>query len=341
MACKSIRQITVAVVLLFGTQSGYAAEYSVPTGGNPGLIMLDHVLIDGSSTISGVLKATDNLVLHGGQVYRIQSAGLPLSPDQDSIFNSPDGKLIIPELIQDGMTVHNATLLLTSSSPPLQFTVVHLTTEVFNEGDVVKVVFNQGIPGEPGEPGAPGPDGAQGAPGPPGPQGVTGPEGPSGPPYNGQAPVMVDNNALTIGLNAATAIGDLLTWDGNNWIAKQPDPEQPQTLDNMQPFLSLNYIIALVGTFPSRNASDPFIAEIIMFGGNFAPRGWAFCNGQLLAISQNQALFSILGTTYGGNGRTDFALPDLRGRVPVHAGSGPGLTERRLGEKGGSETITR
>lgn len=85
---------------------------------------------------------------------------------------------------------------------------------------------------------------------------------------------------------------------------------------------------------------EPFIGEIIMFGGNFAPRGWALCDGALLSISQNQALFSILGTTYGGDGRTTFGLPDLRGRVSMHPGSGPGLTTRRLGEKGGTETNT-
>lgn len=84
--------------------------------------------------------------------------------------------------------------------------------------------------------------------------------------------------------------------------------------------------------------SEPFIAEIRIFAGNFAPRGWAFCNGQLLPISQNTALFSILGTTYGGDGRTSFGLPDLRGRVAMHQGTGPGLTNRRLGERGGSET---
>lgn len=87
-------------------------------------------------------------------------------------------------------------------------------------------------------------------------------------------------------------------------------------------------------------SADPFIAEIILFGGNFAPRGWAFCNGQLLAIASNQALFSILGTTYGGDGRTTFALPDLRGRVPLHPGTGPGLTTRQLGEKSGVERHT-
>jgi microcystin-dependent protein len=77
-----------------------------------------------------------------------------------------------------------------------------------------------------------------------------------------------------------------------------------------------------------------------MFGGNFAPRGWAFCNGQLLSIAQNTALFSLLGTTYGGNGQTTFALPDLRSRAPVHFGQGPGLTNRDLGEQGGEETHT-
>ena len=84
----------------------------------------------------------------------------------------------------------------------------------------------------------------------------------------------------------------------------------------------------------------PFIGEIIMFGGNFAPRGWAFCDGQLLPISQYTALFSILGTTYGGDGRTTFALPDLRGRFAMHPGNGPGLSSRRLGQKGGQENVT-
>jgi microcystin-dependent protein len=85
---------------------------------------------------------------------------------------------------------------------------------------------------------------------------------------------------------------------------------------------------------------DPFLGQIIMFGGNFAPRNWAFCDGQLLPISQNTALFSILGTTYGGDGRTTFALPDLRGRAAMHAGTGPGLSPRRLGEEGGTESNT-
>jgi microcystin-dependent protein len=86
--------------------------------------------------------------------------------------------------------------------------------------------------------------------------------------------------------------------------------------------------------------SEPFVGEIRMFAGNFAPRGWAFCDGQLLAVSQNDALFSLLGTIYGGDGRTTFGLPDLRGRVPIHAGHGPGLSERRLGAKSGAEKVT-
>jgi microcystin-dependent protein len=85
---------------------------------------------------------------------------------------------------------------------------------------------------------------------------------------------------------------------------------------------------------------NPFLAQIVMFAGNFAPRGWALCEGQLLPISQNQALFSLLGTTYGGDGRTTFALPDLRGRSPIQQGHGPGLSDIKLGQRGGVETVT-
>jgi microcystin-dependent protein len=137
--------------------------------------------------------------------------------------------------------------------------------------------------------------------------------------------------------------GNLISYDGNNWVASDlmADPVgQNQPVNNMQPYLGVNYIIALQGIFPSRSGIEPFIAEIIMFGGNFAPRGWAFCDGQLLPIAQNQALFSILGTTYGGDGRTTFALPDLRGRAAIHPGTGPGLSTRQLGERGGTETNT-
>ncbi len=84
---------------------------------------------------------------------------------------------------------------------------------------------------------------------------------------------------------------------------------------------------------------EPFIGEIKLFAGNFAPRGWAFCDGQLMPIAQWQALFSILGTQFGGDGRTTFALPDLRGRVAVHPGTGPGLHSYRAGDKGGAEQV--
>lgn len=85
--------------------------------------------------------------------------------------------------------------------------------------------------------------------------------------------------------------------------------------------------------------SEPFIAEIKIFAGNFAPRGWAFCDGQLLPLAQNTALFSLIGTTYGGDGRTTVGLPNLQGRVPMHSGRGPGLTARRLGERTGMTEV--
>jgi len=86
--------------------------------------------------------------------------------------------------------------------------------------------------------------------------------------------------------------------------------------------------------------SEPFVAEVRIFAGNFAPRGWAFCNGQLLPVAQNTALFSLIGTTYGGDGRNTTALPNLKGRAPMHPGRGPGLTSRRLGQRGGDEVVT-
>jgi len=183
-----------------------------------------------------------------------------------------------------------------------------------------------GIPGAQGPQGAPGPQGAQGPQGAPGPQGVAGPQGAKG-----------DQGIPGPGLNNGTNPGDLVTWDGNNWIAAQP---APITVDNMQPYTVVNFCIATEGIFPSRNGMEPFIAEIMMFGGNFAPRGYATCDGQLMSIAQNTALFSLLGTTYGGDGRTTFGLPDLRGRVAVHMGQGPGLTGRILGEMGGAEDGT-
>jgi microcystin-dependent protein len=86
--------------------------------------------------------------------------------------------------------------------------------------------------------------------------------------------------------------------------------------------------------------ADPFVAEIRIFPFNFAPKGWAWCDGQLMPLSQNTALFSLLGTTYGGDGKSTFALPDLQGSAPMHPGQGPGLSLHDLGERGGSETVT-
>jgi microcystin-dependent protein len=85
---------------------------------------------------------------------------------------------------------------------------------------------------------------------------------------------------------------------------------------------------------------QPFVGEIRMFGGNFAPAGWAFCDGQLMAISENDTLFTLIGTTYGGDGQETFGLPDLQGRLPMHMGTGAGLTTRVIGEKSGVETVT-
>jgi microcystin-dependent protein len=86
--------------------------------------------------------------------------------------------------------------------------------------------------------------------------------------------------------------------------------------------------------------SNPFLGEVRMFGGNFSPRGFAFCSGQILSIAQNDALFALIGTTYGGDGQVTFGLPDLRGRIPLHQGQGPGLTNRVIGELSGTETVT-
>lgn len=98
--------------------------------------------------------------------------------------------------------------------------------------------------------------------------------------------------------------------------------------------------LLMILSFGKAKAQEGFIGEIRMFAGNFAPKDWAFCQGQLLSISQNTALFSILGTTYGGDGRVTFALPNLSGRVPVGVGQGAGLTNRQLGEMSGTETVT-
>jgi microcystin-dependent protein len=108
--------------------------------------------------------------------------------------------------------------------------------------------------------------------------------------------------------------------------------------------LSRTVVVGLIAVMawasPGVCASDPFLGEIMIVPYDFAPLDWAFCDGQLLSVFQNQALFALLGDTYGGDGRNTFALPDLRGRVPIHEGMGPGLSNRSLGERGGTERET-
>jgi microcystin-dependent protein len=104
-------------------------------------------------------------------------------------------------------------------------------------------------------------------------------------------------------------------------------------------FLLASALVAGMVWSPPAQAMEPFIGQIQIFGFNFAPRGWAHCDGQLLSISSNTALFSLLGTTFGGDGRTSFGLPDLRGRVAVHVGTGPGLPQVRWGERAGAHSV--
>lgn len=104
--------------------------------------------------------------------------------------------------------------------------------------------------------------------------------------------------------------------------------------------LTFVFTILLLASVVRVEAQDAMLGEVRMFAGNFAPRGWAFCDGQVLPISQNSALFSLLGTTYGGDGRTTFGLPDMRGRAPVHQSADSGLTPRKLGDKRGVDRTT-
>ncbi|HNY02762.1 MAG TPA: tail fiber protein [Bacteroidales bacterium] len=137
--------------------------------------------------------------------------------------------------------------------------------------------------------------------------------------------------------------GTLMTFDGTNWVSKFPAvgiAGSGQPFSIMQPYLTMNYCIALQGIFPSQNSTQPYLGEVDLFAFSFAPYGWAQCNGQLLPINQNQALFALLGINYGGNGQTTFALPDLRGRIPINQGTGPGLSTHSIGQAGGTETTT-
>jgi microcystin-dependent protein len=111
----------------------------------------------------------------------------------------------------------------------------------------------------------------------------------------------------------------------------------------MRRYLILLGVVAILTSSPrasGQSADDPFVGEIIIVAFNFEPPGWAFCDGRLMAISQDTALFALLGTTYGGDGQTTFALPDLRGRVPIHQGQGNGPSNYVMGQTGGEETVT-
>lgn len=159
------------------------------------------------------------------------------------------------------------------------------------------------------------------------------------------ASITEDNTAYWNTLIPLGEEGNLLTHDGNNWVAKDlilttNNTGGGQSFNNMQPYLTIRFCIALVGLYPTRNSANPFIGEIQMFAFNFAPRNFADCNGQLLSISQNTALFSLVGTMYGGDGRTTFGIPDLRGRVPIHLGQGSGLSNHSQGQRSGTENTS-
>jgi microcystin-dependent protein len=195
-----------------------------------------------------------------------------------------------------------------------------------------------GPAGPEGPMGSTGQTGFTGQPGPAGPQGPVGPAGPTGV-VAATSPVTYTEATRTVGFLAGSSNGDVLTWNGTSWVAAPPAPAH-FTVSNMQPSLGITYIIATSGIFPARSGIEPYLGEIEMVGFNFAPLGWALCNGQTLSIAQNSALFALLGTAYGGDGVTTFALPDLRGRVPMHWGQGPGLTLRTHAEATGTELIS-
>ena len=140
-----------------------------------------------------------------------------------------------------------------------------------------------------------------------------------------------------------TESGDLMTYDGTNWVSKKLVMGYTgggQVIDNRQPSLVLNYCIATDGIYPMRSSVEPFVGEIELFGFSFVPRNYAACNGQLMNIYDYSALYSLLGNQFGGDGRTTFAVPDLRGRVAIGQGQGTGLSNYSLGQKVGAETIT-
>ena len=134
----------------------------------------------------------------------------------------------------------------------------------------------------------------------------------------------------------------LITSDGTNWVSKSiiiGSTGGNAGFNNMQPYLTMNYCISLWGVYPVQSGSNPYVGELNLFGFGFVPYGWAACNGQLLSIAENEVLFNLIGTTFGGNGMTTFAVPDLRGRVAIHQGvsyTGSYI----IGQSGGYEAVT-
>jgi microcystin-dependent protein len=158
-------------------------------------------------------------------------------------------------------------------------------------------------------------------------------------PLTAQVPLSVASN--TISLNPGTAVGDLITWDGVNWVNAQPATQHFSfTVDNHQPYLTINYCIAMFGIFPTQSdATEPYVGEIYSMGCNFAPVGFNLCDGSLISIAENTVLFDLIGTTYGGDGISTYAVPDLRGRVPIHMGNN-GTSTYVIGQTGGTENKT-
>jgi microcystin-dependent protein len=166
-----------------------------------------------------------------------------------------------------------------------------------------------------------------------------------------QSPLTINNDSVEIS-KAGVIQGNMITYNGNNWEALDLDTYHPVIDETdstnapiMQPYLVLNYCIALGGIYPLQNGGNEtgegaFTGEIKLFAFNFAPVGWAFCNGQLLPISGYPDLFNLIGTTFGGDGVKTFALPNLQGRIPLDLGQGTGLTQRPFGVSGGSESTT-
>jgi microcystin-dependent protein len=151
------------------------------------------------------------------------------------------------------------------------------------------------------------------------------------------APLTINTVTNNVAINPGTAAGDLLSWNGANWVNISGNTYVKKNASNIQPTIVLNYCMAIEGIFPSMNSQIPFLGEVQLFGFNFNPIGFVRCDGQLLPISEYDAVFALIGTIYGGDGQTTFAVPDLRGRTPIHQGTGPGLSPYVIGQQIGTE----